>query len=182
MALPLPLELPPDNRDSRRAAIRAALLPPKMTGAAVVGCMPAKAAAPVGIVERRRDEGCIEGRARVTSLRGDLRALAGGRFKEGTASVEADEGRRAGRRIAFVLGAEEEDAIDVSAADAEGSTDVRGRVPTDNRRIAFSDRIGPMCEVRRCLKDGVGGASDGPAGFDTSGATSPEEDGAMEKE
>ena len=183
MALPLPLELPPDNRDSRRAAIRAALFPPKMTGAAVVGCMPAIAAAPVGMVDKRRDEGCIEGRARVTSLRGDLRALAGGRLKDGTASVEVDEGRRPGRRIAFMLGAEEEeDAIDVSAAETEGRTEVRGRVPTDNRRIAFSDRIGPMCEVRRCLKDGVGGASEGPAGFDTSGATSPEDDGAMEKE
>lgn len=87
-ALPLPLVFappllfPPDNLDSRLAAILAALFAPNMTGAGVVGCIPARAAAPEpadGSVERRRFVGGMsETRGRREGLRGERRALPGG--------------------------------------------------------------------------------------------------------
>lgn len=148
--LPFPLVLPPDRRDSRRAAIRAALLPPKTTGAAVVGCIPAAAARPVGIVDNRRAVGCIDGLgARAKGFRGDLRALAGGRCREGTESDDDDDvARRAGRRAApaaaSVGGGMVAFSIVLAPAASGVSDGLGGRFPAESRRIAFSDRIGPM--------------------------------------
>ena len=192
--LPLLLALPPLSLASFLAARRAALFCPKAKGAGAVGCMPARAAAAPGAeesVERRRAEGARDGR---DSLRGDLRAEGGG-WREpvpGTVRLPPVPGIRTGRRG----GAAEEREVSAAAAPAVDGADMesdgRPRPPlSDARRIALSERSGPMCEARRARKVGVGGGA--PASPDdeaeaasglaaTRGATRPDEPGAIEKE